>query len=108
MLNLNAGGVGHNLTAAKHVVFAELGQTPDELTQAEARADRLGQTELVLCHWMIGANGRDTFDDRVIGALNGKQRSVSTTLDGKTTQLLDEGAEPITIEESLDEWELEN
>jgi SNF2 family DNA or RNA helicase len=107
VLNLNAGGVGHNLTAAKHVVFAELGQTPDELTQAEARADRLGQTELVLCHWMIGANGRDTFDDRVIAALNGKQRSVSTTLDGKAVQLLDEGAEPITIEEALDNWDLE-
>jgi SNF2 family DNA or RNA helicase len=106
--NLNAGGVGHNLTAAKHVVFAELGQTPDELTQAEARADRLGQTELVLCHWMIGANGRDTFDDRIIAALNGKQRSVSTTLDGRSAQLLDETAEPISIEEALDAWDLED
>ena len=106
--NLNAGGVGHNLTAAKHVVFAELGQTPDEQTQAEARADRIGQTELVLCHWMIGANGRDTFDDRVIAALNGKQRSVSTTLDGKAVQLLDEGAEPITLDEALDAWDLED
>ena len=106
--NLNAGGVGHNLTAAKHVVFAELGQTPDEMTQAEARADRLGQTELVLCHWMIGANGRDTFDDRVVTALNGKQVSVSTTLDGKAAQLLDESAVPMTIDEALDAWNLED
>ena len=106
VLNLNAGGVGHNLTAAKHVVFAELGQTPDEMTQAEARADRMGQTELVLCHWMIGANGRDTFDDRVVGALNSKQESVSATLDGKAARLLDEGAVPVTIAEALDSWEL--
>lgn len=106
--NLAAGGTGHTLTAAKHVVFAELGQTPDEMTQAEARANRLGQTSLVLSHWMMGANGRETFDDRTALSLNSKQAVVSTVLDGGATKLLDEGAEPMTIEEALAAWNLED
>jgi SNF2 family DNA or RNA helicase len=89
VLNIEAGGVGHNLTAASHVVFAEFDWTPGGMTQAEDRADRIGQTRRVLAHWVMGANGSPTVDEHVVGLINDKAESVGALTDGQGETLLD-------------------
>lgn len=89
VLNIEAGGVGHTLTAAKHVVFAEYAWTPGDMKQAEDRADRIGQTQLVLSHWLIAGNGKATIDERLVEILNAKGERVGMTLDGKAETMID-------------------
>jgi SWI/SNF-related matrix-associated actin-dependent regulator of chromatin subfamily A-like protein 1 len=100
VLNIEAGGTGHTLTAAKHVVFAEYGWTPSDMTQAEARAYRIGQTSDVVSHWVSGANGEETIDERLVSILNTKSVVTSTILDGKGSEMIEHEA---TLD-SLIDW----
>lgn len=90
VLNIAAGGVGHTLTAAKHVVFGEFAWNYGAMQQAEDRADRIGQTQRVLCHWLIGANGVRTIDERLVAIINTKAAVTGTVMDGEEAVGLDD------------------
>lgn len=60
---------GLTLTAASHVVFAELYWNPGHVKQAEDRAHRIGQTSSVHVHYLIA---KGTFDMVMWAMMNRK------------------------------------
>ena len=84
--NIQAGGVGLNLTAARHVVFNDLDWVPANHWQAEDRAYRIGQTGTVNVHYLV-AEG--TIDEFVRNVLETKTALVNAVVDGAA---LDPGA----------------
>ncbi|XP_034533315.1 DNA annealing helicase and endonuclease ZRANB3 [Notolabrus celidotus] len=89
ILSIQAAGQGLTLTAASHVVFAELYWNPGHIKQAEDRAHRIGQTSSVNVHYLI-ANG--TFDTVMWSMLNRKETVTGSTLNGRKEYLrADEG-----------------
>lgn len=84
--NIQAGGVGLNLTAARHVVFNDLDWVPANHWQAEDRAYRIGQTGTVNVHYLV-AEG--TIDEFVRNVLETKTALVNAVVDGEA---LDPGA----------------
>lgn len=89
VLNIQAGGVGHTLTAAHDVVFAEFGWNPAAMEQAEGRCYRIGQTEQVNSHWLMGANGESTIDERLVGILNDKGHVTGAVIKGEGGEMID-------------------
>lgn len=89
VLNIEAGSVGHTLTAAANVVFNEFAWSPEDMRQAEARANRLGQERKVVSHWMAGANGQSTIDERLIEIINDKSLVTGATLNGRSETMID-------------------
>jgi len=77
--NIIAGGVGLNLTKARHVVFNDLDWVPTNHWQAEDRAYRIGQTSTVNVHYLVGAG---TIDDFVRTLLETKVALVEAVTDG--------------------------
>lgn len=69
--SIQAAGVGLTLTAASVVIFAELDWVPANLTQAEDRAHRIGQTDSVLVqHIVIDGSIDSTLAKRIVGKQN--------------------------------------
>jgi len=78
--NIQAGGVGINLTAASHVVFVETSWVPAEIDQAIARCWRKGQKSSVLAQFLVV---RDSIDEHLLSKVYGKQKVLTKILDKK-------------------------
>lgn len=76
--SIMAAGVGITLTAASHVVFAELDWVPGNVTQAEDRLHRIGQREHVLVQHLVVDGSLDaTMAKRIVE----KQNIIDRALD---------------------------
>lgn len=85
--SIMAAGFGLTLTAASHVVFAELDWVPANLTQAEDRTHRIGQRSSVLVQHLVL---QDSLDARMVQSLIKKQKTVDQVVDGTVqTELFD-------------------
>ena len=80
--SIQAAGVGLTLTAASTVLFAELDWVPGNMTQAEDRCHRIGQTESVLIKYLVLDNSTDA---RMAHTLVSKERVIKAGLDDETT-----------------------
>lgn len=72
-----AAGTGYTLIAATHVVCAELTWLPHEMTQAEDRAHRIGQTDTVNVHHLVVVG---SMDDGMLAKIVGKQEVIDQAL----------------------------
>lgn len=88
---ISAAGVGITLTAASHVVFAELDWVPGNMTQCEDRAHRIGQTEMVLVQHLVLEG---SLDARMANILVGKQEVLAAALDTVSITAAQEPAVP--------------
>ena len=77
--NIRAAGVGLTLTAASTVVFVELDWTPGNMTQAEDRCHRIGQTDNVLVQHLVLSGSLDATMARKLIA---KQKTADAVVDG--------------------------
>ena len=82
--NIIAGGVGLNLTAARQVVFNDLDWVPANHWQAEDRAYRIGQTQSVNVHYLVGSG---TVEEFVQSVLERKAVLVEALLEGRATEM---------------------
>ncbi|TSK67224.1 DNA annealing helicase and endonuclease ZRANB3 [Bagarius yarrelli] len=98
ILSIQAAGQGLTLTAASHVVFAELYWNPGHVKQAEDRAHRIGQTSSVHVHYLIA---KGTFDMVMWAMLNRKETVTGSTLNGRKDYLKAEEADK-------DKWDFLN
>jgi len=85
---ITACGIGLTLTRASYEVFAEIEWTPSDLTQAEDRAYRQGQTKNVLVHHIVFDG---SLDDHMLTTIIKKQRVLDRVIDG--TEFVEREAE---------------
>lgn len=77
--SITAAGFGLTLTAASHVVFAELDWVPANMTQAEDRTHRIGQKDSVLVQHLVL---EDSLDASMVRTLLKKQEVIDAAVDG--------------------------
>ena len=76
--SIQAAGVGITLTAASHVIFAELDWVPANLSQAEDRCHRIGQSDSVLIQHLVLEGSLDAV---MAKKLVGKQQVIDEAMD---------------------------
>ena len=76
--SLKVGSVGIDLQSAHTVIFTEFGWSPSEHIQAEDRAHRIGQTDVVKVYYIVGV---DTIDEDSMEIIEEKQRTADRMLD---------------------------
>jgi len=64
--NIQAAGVGLTLTAASHVIFAELDWVPGNMAQAEDRCHRIGQEDSVLIQHLVLEGSLDAYMAKIL------------------------------------------
>lgn len=77
--NMDAAGLGLNLTAADTMAFFEFPWVPGKLTQAEARNHRIGQKKKTYCYYLVAI---DTVEEILCDLLQKKQKTFDTAIDG--------------------------
>lgn len=80
--SIKAAGVGITLTAASHVIFAELDWVPGNITQAEDRLHRIGQKDMVNVQHLVFDG---SLDSKMAKTLVDKQRVADAALDKNVT-----------------------
>jgi SWI/SNF-related matrix-associated actin-dependent regulator 1 of chromatin subfamily A len=78
--SIQAAGVGITLTAASHVIFAELDWVPGNVTQAEDRLHRIGQRGSVLVQHLVLEG---SIDAAIAKTMVEKQAVIDRALDSK-------------------------
>ena len=76
--SLKVGSVGIDLQSAHTVIFTEFGWSPSEHIQAEDRAHRIGQTDVVKVYYIVGV---DTIDEDSMEIIEEKKRTADRMLD---------------------------
>ncbi len=76
--SIKAAGVGITLTASSTVVFVELDWVPGNITQAEDRAHRIGQTDTVNVYHLVL---KESIDVNMAQTLISKQKVIEAALD---------------------------
>jgi SWI/SNF-related matrix-associated actin-dependent regulator 1 of chromatin subfamily A len=89
---IQAAGVGITLTAAQHVVFAELDWVPGNISQAEDRLHRIGQHGNVLVQHLVFD---DSVDSYMAATIIEKQEIIEKTLDSIAPRV--RAPEPVLI-----------
>jgi SWI/SNF-related matrix-associated actin-dependent regulator 1 of chromatin subfamily A len=89
--SIQAAGVGLTLTAASLVVFAELDWVPGNMSQAEDRVHRIGQTDSVLIQHVV-IDG--SIDATMAHTLIAKQAVIDAALDDDIPEVVPAEAPP--------------
>ena len=93
---IQAAGVGITLTAASHVVFAELDWVPGNLAQAEDRCHRIGQTDSVLVQHLV-LDG--SLDARMAQIIVEKMDVITAAIDSKDADNALQAPKPLVAPE---------
>lgn len=83
--SITAAGVGINLQRAESMILGELPLTYAEVDQAESRAHRSGQRNVLTVYRMIGLG---TSDETVMGMINRKEAVSAAVEDGQTVDVV--------------------
>jgi SWI/SNF-related matrix-associated actin-dependent regulator 1 of chromatin subfamily A len=86
--SITAAGVGLTLTAASHVIFAELDWVPGNVTQAEDRCHRIGQRDSVLVQHLVlaGSEVAERLTAEQIAAIHQALRVLAGICNGAATE----------------------
>lgn len=87
VMNIIAGGVGLTLTASHNMIFNDYDWVVGNITQAEDRICRSGQTECCMIHY-ITAKGADVEED-FVEMLTYKSDTINNAVDGGTGESID-------------------
>jgi len=74
ILNIQAGGVGFNLTKATRVVFMEFDWVPEANVQAADRAHRIGQRDSVYVNYLVF---KESLDSLMLTTILQKQKAIN-------------------------------